>query len=205
MIKDWYKAKKVTDRTWVEGQLIVSHTGNYWIVVDYNETSDVVEKYRVDEGTLCRWTGYLDMYGNKIFKNDICMYDGSPTVVNYGEYYSKDYDCPMKGWYHVSKGYAQKFQFEILGIEVIDNIHDESKLRTGSVIYIFNTFLPDGSVNIVEAQVQEVWDDGKMVAQSVNDESSWILYQSYLNRVVFRTREEAKEALKKNNECTKVF
>ena len=123
MIKDWYKAKKVTDKTWVEGQLIVSHTGNYWIVVNYDETSDVVEKYRVDEGTLCRWSGHSDMYGKKIFKNDICMYDGSPTVVNYGGYYSKDYDCHIEGWYHVSKGYAQEFQFAILGIEVIDNIY----------------------------------------------------------------------------------
>ena len=198
MIENLYKAKKVSDGAWVEGQLLISHTGSCWIVTLYDEILNVMEKYRVDEGTLCRWTGYVDKNGKKIFKNDVCMYDGSPVVVKYGEYYSKDYDCNIEGWYHISKGYPQVFQFEYLGIEVIDNIYNKDKLQAGSKAYILDTYLSDGSIKIAEAEIRQTWDNGKMTARAVDNKKEWLLYQSYLNRVVFRTREEAEKALKEN-------
>ena len=198
MIENLYKAKKVSDGTWVEGQLLISRIGSYWIVVLYDELLNVMEKYRVDEGTLCRWTGYKDKNGKNIFKNDICMYDGSPVVVKYGEYYSKDYNCDITGWYHISKGYAQKFRFETLNIEVVDNVYSKDKLQAGSKVYILDTYLPDGSIKIAEAEIRQTWDNGKMTARAIDNEKRWILYQSYLNRVIFRTREEAERALKEN-------
>lgn len=164
-----------------------------------------MEKYRVDEKTLCRWTEHKDKNDKKIFENDTCIYNGSLVTIKYGKYYNKDCNCDVTGWYYiwhyirdVSKGYTQEFRFENLNIEVIDDIYDKGKLRVGSTVYILDTLLLDGSIEIVEAKVRETGDNGKLVIQSVNTETRWILYQDSLNRVVFRTREEAERALKEN-------
>lgn len=199
MIENLYKAKKISDGSWIEGQLLISHTGSCWIVTLYDEILNVMEKYRVDERTLCRWTGHKDKNDKKIFENDICMYNGLSVIIKYGKYYNIDFNCDITGWYYIgntSKGYAQKFRFETLNTEIVDNVYSEDKLRAGSKVYILDTYLPDSSIKIAEAEIRQTWDNGKMTARAIDNEKRWILYQSYLNRVVFRTREEAEKALK---------
>ena len=196
MIENLYKAKKVSDGTWVEGQLLISHTGSCWIVVLYDEILNVMEKYRVDEGTLCRYTGCKDKNGRKIFENDVCMYDSSPVVIKYGRYYNKICDCDATGWYYINGGCI--YEFELAAgedIEVIDNTYNKGKLQIGNKIYILDTYTSNGFIKIAEAEIRKTWDNGKIYAQAIDDVKEWILYQSYLNRVVFRTREEAEKTL----------
>lgn len=158
-----------------------------------------MERCKIDKETLCRYTGYKDKNDKKIFENDICMYNGSPVTIKYGKYYNRDCDCDITGWYYIgdmSKGYTQEFRLESSNIEVINNVHNKDKLRVGNKVYIFNIYLPDGSVEIAEAEVRQLWDNGVVYARTIDNKKGWILYQSYLNRVVFRTREEAERVLK---------
>lgn len=77
---------------------------------------------------------------------------------------------------------------------------NDNSLKVGDIVYILGKYTPDGIIRIVEVEIQETWTNGKGVAHTTgNEPGDWKFHQSHLNKVVFRTREEAEKALRQLN------
>ena len=129
-----YKAKRLDNGEWVEGNLIYSNTKSF-IVCAYEtlcndgENTDfyATEWYEVDPKTICRYTGLTDKNGNKIWENDRVVKADEPEIsgtVKFGLY---------KGFYIVWSGscaYRQDICYWANDglIEVIGNICDNKEL-----------------------------------------------------------------------------
>lgn len=151
-----FRAKRISDGEWVEGWLIKSFTGISYIVTCYDHILSTIEKYEVDENTICQFTGLHDKHGNKIWENDIFKFNDevwessytscgmeydSWEVENYGVvgYYKETarYDfCRYK--YNENSVEAElhenhdiEFADFVSGLEVIGNIFDNPELLKG--------------------------------------------------------------------------
>lgn len=87
-----FKAKRINNGEWVEGYYLRDqyHIGGKDIIF-YRKDSDRFTVYtdRIDIETLCRFTGFCDKNGNKIWKNDILMCHGNSedlVKVAFGEF-----------------------------------------------------------------------------------------------------------------------
>ena len=65
-----FKAKKLSDGEWVEGDLVHS-TSCVRICYPSDEFSDVPIVHRVDPDTICQFTGLKDEDGTEIWEHDI--------------------------------------------------------------------------------------------------------------------------------------
>lgn len=76
---------------------------------------------------------------------------------------------------------------------------NDNSFKVGDIVYILGRYTPDGDTKIVEVKIQKTWENGKVLAHTTgNQAGEWKFYQSYFNRVFFRTREEAERAVKEN-------
>ena len=78
-----FKAKRLDNGEWVEGNLITNERNENQKYIGYifDERNGVIEDFDLVEvipTTICQYTGLTDKNGQKIWENDICemVYDG---------------------------------------------------------------------------------------------------------------------------------
>ena len=124
-----FKAKRIDNGEWVEGDLIHSFDGENRFAI-----SNAAGLYEIVPYTICQYTGLTDKNGNKIWENDVCYYDDMDVcVVRFGEY---DNNTGHKhvGFYTAWRKYKYMFRSDIgfwvkeKELEVIGNIFDNPEL-----------------------------------------------------------------------------
>ena len=141
-----FKAKRLDNGEWVEGNLIQScdATDGWESIIIPVKNSNIFTKhighgygnlgfenwYRVNPSTICQCTGLKDKNGNLIWENDICdRKEEYPEIVKYN-----DGDWTLD--YSYSKGKESGYCYCNLGfyalerkyVEVIGNIFDNPEL-----------------------------------------------------------------------------
>lgn len=120
-----FKAKRIDNGEWVEGNLISASDGRRAI----SETSGNWELYTCFPETICQFTGLCDKNGKKIWENDILMAhldESYPEDVAY-----ETVEWNVAGWVAHETGstdreYIDKFDLE--HYEVVGNIFDNKEL-----------------------------------------------------------------------------
>ena len=148
-----FKAKRIDNGEWVEGDLVHSvYKINDVCVGKYGSE---IGMHQVDKNTICQYTGLTDKNGNKIWENDVLLQKTTEQhwcqwecmgVVKYGEHDwdASNYGYTSIGFYVepiVKKGDINKIACginqvdindEYYPIEVIGNIFDNPELLKGS-------------------------------------------------------------------------
>ena len=75
-----FKAKRKDNGKWVEGYYYKMWENHYILWGMNNDKRDMIE---VVPETLCQYTGMNDENGNKIFENDIVIYDGGLAKIEW--------------------------------------------------------------------------------------------------------------------------
>lgn len=81
-----FKAKRIDNGEWVEGFIFQLYDNSTWCIgtepLYPNDYSELIGEnrawFRIDKDTICQYTGMTDKKGNKIWENDIVVYDNSP-------------------------------------------------------------------------------------------------------------------------------
>lgn len=95
-----FKAKRIDNREWVKGCLLIDYiTGQYFIHQygnSVNESAKIGEEgflrflvFEVDPSTICRYTGLTDKNDKKIWENDIVKDDVVLGSVVWDEHYAQ--------------------------------------------------------------------------------------------------------------------
>ena len=135
---------KTEDGEWVEGSLFVYNKDNCLIITkedaDWSYVSSGVYDGSITEvqkDTICQYTGLTDKNGNKIWENDILIYDNSPYNVyctpHKGEIVCRNGCLCFKYWLYGSTNYMP-FTADVFfdkKSEVIGNIFDNPELLKG--------------------------------------------------------------------------
>lgn len=141
-----FKAKRIDNGEWVEGNLvhcedvdesckaiIIPKTG----VEMYEGIEGVCEDdlgfekwYKVDQDTLCQYTGLTDKNGQKIWENDICnRKEKYPEIVTYNKGdWQLDYSYVFGKEMHTDACNLGFYVCERNCVEVIGNIFDNAEL-----------------------------------------------------------------------------
>ena len=136
-----FKAKRIDNGEWVEGIPIKTHIGlfmcfdenpHYCHMYGYMEIDKII---KVDENTLCQYTGYEDDSGNKIFENDLieCKEFSNGHLIKH--FFSQvEWDAVGTGFAFKDDkfGWAFMDSLTVYECEVIGNIFDNPELLKGS-------------------------------------------------------------------------
>ena len=116
-----FKAKRLDNRNWVEGNVFFGENKKCEICIG---TPIIRITYEVDPATVCQYTGLTDKNGVKVFDGDIIDFsNGCENKSFYRMYWSNDYCC----CYIFGKD-GQKhdiIQERMKHCVVVGNIHDK--------------------------------------------------------------------------------
>ena len=119
-----FKAKRLDNGEWVEGDLI--HSTSY-VGISYpsDEFSDVPIVHRVDPETVCQFTGLKDCEGNEIWEGDIVereiwnkLYNGLTKVKGVIEYKGAEFFVAIN---------SETYSLYSKDIKVVGNKFDKEK------------------------------------------------------------------------------
>lgn len=90
-----FRAKRIDNGEWVEGNLITNERNERKKYIGYifDERNGVIEDFDIVEvmpNTICQYTGLNDKNGNRIWENDIVKHDVSDTIGTV-KWYQEDY------------------------------------------------------------------------------------------------------------------
>ena len=137
-----FKAKRIDNGEWVEGYYAMSQNTEgitHWIL------EPIGAMHKIDESTICQYTGLTDKNGNKIWEKDILTDDDMHSVVRWDEEEARfvidDYGtkgCLMEygfdecmGEYGVVDTYGFDDFCSMKSFEVIGNVFDNAELLGG--------------------------------------------------------------------------
>lgn len=82
-----FRAKRIDNREWLEGYLIIYPSGKCEIHKKADEPPDILAIYEVDPSTICQCTGLKDRNSELIWENDIVTVpdDEEPCVIEWDE------------------------------------------------------------------------------------------------------------------------
>lgn len=131
-----FKGKKIDTGEWVEGIPIKTHIGlficfdenpHYCHLYGYMEIDKIA---KVDETTLCQYTGLTDKNGNRIWENDIVICDGDE--IDLLAKIEWDCDSAMFIMAYADNNYIETLGgVNMYGVEVIGSIFDNPELLKG--------------------------------------------------------------------------
>lgn len=131
-----FRAKRLKDKIWVEGSLLVidADSGYYFITQPYKSASTLPVKdliynhtHLVDPETVCQFTGLTDKNGVMIYENDLLSINQSaePVIVKFEDFQWK---CKNRNF---GKYYFHRLENIRSKYEVIGNIFDNPELLKG--------------------------------------------------------------------------
>jgi len=119
-----FKAKRVDNGEWVEGDLITEihdrkpiEEKSIHCQVDNDKSGSFI---RVDPTTVCQFTGLTDKNGKEIWEGDILEIEGMKFTVVY-------LDGSFRLMFSNDKNRGQLYQERSSKLEVIGNIHDKKE------------------------------------------------------------------------------
>jgi uncharacterized phage protein (TIGR01671 family) len=136
-----FKAKRVDNGEWVEGDLLqVIYPSGKPTMYSIMEQSPLATNYPVIAETVCQFTGVCDNNGKKIWENDIIFdtYYEKLGVVKFGMGTFDSGVYRYYGWHYESEGnvdHHELYKFDgIVDFEVLGNIFDNPELLTAERI-----------------------------------------------------------------------
>ena len=135
-----FKAKRINNGEWIIGNLVVSEDAEegWKAIIIPTFDSNMFTKggakgdlgfenwHRVDENTICQYTGLTDKNGTKIWENDIVMLDDEYWVVKWSDndaQFTIEDDCTIENFGNVWG----------MDCEVCGNSFDNPELLKGGV------------------------------------------------------------------------
>lgn len=130
-----FKAKRLDNGEWVEGNLITNERNENQKYIGYifDERNGVIEDFDLVEvipTTICQYTGLTDKNGRKIWENDICdRKEKYPEIVTYNKGdWQLDYSYVFGKEMHTDACNLGFYVCERNCVEVIGNIFDNADL-----------------------------------------------------------------------------
>lgn len=130
-----FKAKRLDNGEWVEGNLITNERNENQKYIGYifDERNGVIEDFDLVEvipDTICQYTGLTDKNGQKVWENDICdRKEKYPEIVTYNKGdWQLDYSYVFGKEMHTDACNLGFYVCERNCVEVIGNIFDNADL-----------------------------------------------------------------------------
>lgn len=116
-----FKAKRVDNGEWVEGDLIQYSQTETKILEPFFRQWDILEGgHDVDPSTVCQYTGVKDKNGVKIFEGDKLVWKGAKDIEMKIEYQQAQFKLIGKHWSQDTS----MLSYHINRLFITGNIHD---------------------------------------------------------------------------------